>query len=162
MTADSPVGRVLRDDQGMRLEFVRRYDSDVPDVWSALTDPERMRAWFGTWSGDPASGSVQVMMAEDPAPQPATIVECAPPTRLVVDVAGPDGRWRLAVTLAEQDGGTELVFVHRLAEPYDSSSIGPGWQYYLDRLGAVVTGAPVPDVWDEYWPALKDAYPLPH
>jgi uncharacterized protein YndB with AHSA1/START domain len=161
MTADSAVGQVLRDDEGVRLEFVRRYPTSPPDVWSALTDPGRLQAWFGTWSGDPASGSVQVRMTEDPAEQTATIVECRAPSRLVVDLPSPDGRWRLSATLSERDGGTELVFTQRLAEPYDASSIGPGWQYYLDRLGAVLAGQPVPDVWEEYWPALRDAYPLP-
>ena len=42
--------------------------------------------------------------------------------------------------LCTQAGATTLVFVQRLAEPYDASSIGPGWHYYLDRLDAVVAG----------------------
>lgn len=161
MTATSPLGRVVRDELGMRLEFVRTYDQPATEVWSAVTDPERLARWFGTWSGDPASGTVQLHLAEDPAPQPATVVDCAPPTRLAVEVASADGPWPLSVTLSEDDGVTTLVFVHRLAEPYDASSVGPGWQYYLDRLGAVVRGEAVPDGWDEYFPGLAGAYPLP-
>jgi hypothetical protein len=49
----------------------------------------------------------------------------------------------------------------RLAEPYDASSIGPGWHYYLDRLDAVVADTAVPDKWDDYYPALQDAYSAP-
>jgi uncharacterized protein YndB with AHSA1/START domain len=162
MTATtSPMGTVIRDDEGMRLEFVRTYDEPATEVWSALTDPDRMARWFGTWTGDPATGTVQLHMVEDTSPQPATIVECTPPTRLVVEVASADGPWPLSVTLTEAGGVTTLVFVHRLAEPYDASGVGPGWHYYLDRLGAVVQDQPVPAVWDDYFPRLADSYPLP-
>jgi hypothetical protein len=74
---------------------------------------------------------------------------------------GPDGVWRLSVALTETGGVTTLVFTHRLAEPYDASSIGPGWHYYLDRLEAVLAERPVPDTWDDYYPSLREAYPLP-
>lgn len=74
---------------------------------------------------------------------------------------GPDGPWRLSVRLRQNEGGTTLEFTHRLAEPYDASSIGPGWHWYLDRLGAVVVGSALPEVWEDYYPALQDAYSLP-
>ncbi len=93
--------------------------------------------------------------------QTATILECTPPHRLVVDLPSPDGDWRLSATLTETGGVTTLVFTHRMAEPYDASSIGPGWHYYLDRLDAVLAQAPVPEVWDDYWPSLRAEYPLP-
>ena len=102
------------------------------------------------------------MTAEaDQSAQPMTILECTPPTRLIVESVTPDGPWRLAAHLHGDNGGTTLRFVQQLAEPYDASSIGPGWQFYLDRLGAVIEGTPVPDAWDDYFPALQDAYPIP-
>lgn len=158
-----PLGAVLRDDEGRRLEFVRRYAQPPHDVWAAITDPERTARWFGTWTGDPASGTVHLTMTEDEGatPQPATIVECEPAARLVLVLPNPDGPWPLSVLLEPDGAGTRLVFTHRLAEPHDASSVGPGWQYYLDRLGAVVAGAPVPDDFDAYYPALAEAYPLP-
>ena len=161
MTATSPLGQVLRDDQGLRLEFVRTYDTSAADVWSAVTDPERLGRWFGTWSGDPATGTVQLQMVEATTPQDAKIVECSPPHRLAIETLSPDGPWPLSVSLTEHAGRTTLVFTHRLAEPYDASSIGPGWHYYLDRLGAVVDVKPVPEDFEEYFPVLAQAYPLP-
>lgn len=163
MTVTTPLGEVLRDEDGMRLEFVRTYHQPAADVWSALTEPDRVARWMGTWTGDPDTGTIELVMTEEEGatPQPVTISECRPPTRLVVEMTTPDGRWRLSVSLEEQSGVTTLVFTQRLAEPYDASSIGPGWQYYLDRLGAVVADTAVPDCWDDYYPALKDAYPLP-
>lgn len=147
----------------MRLEFVRSYDDPIADVWSALSDPDRTARWFGRWTGDPASGSVDVTMAaEEGAPsQAVAILVCDPPHRLVVETGSGDGVWRLDVTLSAQADETTLRFVQRLSEPYDASSIGPGWHFYLDRLGAVLNGRDVPDDFDAYYPALQADYDVP-
>lgn len=163
MSVDSPLGRVLRDEDGVRLEFVRTYDDPVEEVWAALTEPDRLARWIGTVTGDPSTGAVELVMDEEEGAtgEAVTLVACEPPRRLVVDVASPDGRWRLSAVLSAEGGLTTLVFTHRLAEPYDAGSLGPGWQYYLDRLGAVLAGAPVPTSWDDYYPALAGAYAVP-
>lgn len=158
----SAPGRVLRDASGVRLELVGEWDVPVAQVWAALTAPSLTARWFGTWTGDPATGTVLLRTAEDPdgGEQPVVVRECVPPTRLAVDLPSPDGTWPLSVDLTEQGGRTRLVLTHRLAEPYDASSIGPGWQYYRDRLGAVVTGTRVPDDWGAY-EGLGAAYAVP-
>ena len=162
VTATSLLGRVLRDADGVRLEFVRLFDTPPVDVWSAVTDPELLGRWFGGWTGDPTTGTVLLTIAEEGAePSPVTIDECDPPRRLAVTTSGPDGPWPLTVELDEQGAGTRLRFVHVLAEPDDAGSIGPGWQYYLDRLGAVLLDEPVPDDFTEYHPALAGAYAAP-
>ena len=163
MNVTTTPGEVLRDQDGVRLEYLRAYDQPVGTVWSALTGPARVAQWLGVVSGDPGTGTVSLAMTEAGGGPPETvrILECVVPERLVVDLSGPDGTWRLAVALQPGDGGTTLVFTHRLTEPYDASSIGPGWHYYLDRLGAVVTGSAVPESWDDYYPALSDRYAVP-
>ncbi|GAA1220539.1 Activator of Hsp90 ATPase homolog 1-like protein [Prauserella alba] len=100
---------------------------------------------------------------DDAGPQAVTIVECEEPARLVVDLPSPEDTWRLQLSLTtNDDGSTTLVFIQRLAEPYDATGVGPGWHYYLDRLGAVIAHASVNQDWDtDYYPALSDAYPLP-
>lgn len=165
MTVTSPPGQVLRDEDGMRLEFVRTFDEPVETVWAALTEPDRIARWFGTLAGDPAGGTVELVMTEEEGgpPQTVTIAECAPPARLVVELPSPDGTWRLSTALSGADGATTLLFVQRLAEPCDASSIGPGWQYYLDRLRAVVTGSAVPGAWSTTrgWEACTRCRPDP-
>jgi uncharacterized protein YndB with AHSA1/START domain len=167
MTTDSTItsrlGQVVRDLDGVRLEYVRTYAAPVDDVWSAVTDPDRLERWIGRWTGDPASGTVEFAMPSSGGsrPEPVAIDTCEPPRRLAVTIPTPDGPWPLTVTLTEQDGETELRFTHQLHEPYDASGVGPGWQYYLDRLGAVLSGTDVPDDFDAYFPALADAYPIP-
>jgi uncharacterized protein YndB with AHSA1/START domain len=163
MSVTTPPGQVLRDEHGMRLEFVRSYDAPVAQVWSALTEPTRLARWFGTWTGDPATGSVDLCMIKDEAsaPQTVTILQCQAPTRLVVELPSPDDTWRLSISLAARNGTTTLVLQQWLNQPYEASSIGPGWHFYLDRLGAVVADAPVSNAWDDYFPSLQGAYALP-
>lgn len=65
MTVTTPLGQVLRDQAGIRLEFVRTYDEPADQVWSALTEPDRLARWMGTVCGDPATGTVELVMSED-------------------------------------------------------------------------------------------------
>lgn len=163
MTVNTPLGEVRRDDLGLRLEFVRLFPTDVRDLWSAVTESDRCVLWFGAWSGDPASGTVElVMTAEEGAPaQSVAIVECTEPARLVIDMPSPDGSWRLSLEIGTDDVGSRLVFTQRLADTDEASSIGPGWHFYLDRLAAVVDKRTVPDDWGAYEP-LADQYQTPH
>jgi uncharacterized protein YndB with AHSA1/START domain len=167
MTVSSPAGQVVDDGDGVRLEYVREWDLPVADVWSAVTDSDRLGRWFGTWTGDPSSGTVQLTMTgegDGAEPSPVTIDACQPPHRLAVTTGAPGDalRWRLAVTLTEaSSGGTGLRFVHRLGADDDVPSTGVGWHYYLDRLDAVVRGGTPTEAWDDYYPALEGLYPSP-
>src|ERR1051326_426000 len=107
MTVTTPPGRVLRDEAGMRLEFVRTYGSSPDEVWAALTEPDHLARWFGVRTGDPATGTVELVMTEeaDSTPQTVVIVECDPPARLVLDVPGPDGPRPVSVSLGLRAGG---------------------------------------------------------
>jgi uncharacterized protein YndB with AHSA1/START domain len=165
MSVITPLGRVLPDELGMRLEFVRLLDHPVDEVWQVLTVSERLGEWFGTWTGDPASGSVLLRpneLPDDAYPDAVEIVVCTPPHRLSVIAPQMDDPWPLTVELQPRgENGTFLMFTQRLNEPYDASSIGPGWHYYLDRMEAVLAGTSLPDVWEEYFPALAESYALP-
>jgi uncharacterized protein YndB with AHSA1/START domain len=147
----------------MRLEFARTYPDPIERVWAAVTDPDELAGWYGTWRGDPASGTVELASIEGGGEfKPVRIVECDRPRRIAVVLPTPYGPWPVSITLSESNGVTTLVFVHRLAEPYDPASIGPGWHYYLDRLGAKMSGGamPEPEDWPSYEP-LGAVYPLP-
>ena len=122
-----------------------------------MTEPERLVRWIGTWSGDPASGTVQFRMTaegEDIEAEPVTVHECDPPRRLVLSwVSGPpaSGLWEIELDLAERDGVTTLTFAQRVPDTATGRDVGPGWEYYLDRLVAAHSGADVAAVaWPDY------------
>jgi uncharacterized protein YndB with AHSA1/START domain len=165
MTPSSDAGDVVRDDDGTRLVFVREWEALVTDVWSAVTDPDRLARWFGRWTGDPASGTVQLTPTgegDEAQPEPVTIDACEPPHRLAVTAGAAGLRWPLELTLTGRPGGgTTLRFVHHLTPDDDVPSTGVGWHYYLDRLDAVVGGREPTDAWDDYFPGLLPRYPDP-
>lgn len=160
MTVQTPLGRLVHDETGRRLVFLRSLPEAPPTVWRALTEPAELAAWFGTWSGDPAQGHVQLSMSaeDDDSAQTVSIKRCDAPTHLSVESPSPTGTWPLDIVLTESDGGTLLSFTHRLAPADDSADIGPGWHFYLDRLQAALSGEPVPEDWEQYYPSLAASY----
>jgi uncharacterized protein YndB with AHSA1/START domain len=156
-----PTGHVRTTPAGRELVLRRTFQAPAADVWASTTESERLGRWFGTWTGEPGAGStvlVQMTAEGDVPPEPVHILECDPPARLVVDVPQPAGPpWHLAVDLAEDGGTTTLTFTQRLDEGIDVADVGPGWEYYLDRLVASRAGDPMPD-FDGYLAALGAHY----
>ncbi len=147
---ESLVASGRREDRGDQHMMVieRTFRAPAADVWAAVTEPDRLERWIGTWTGDPASGSVLFRMtaeAEDAAPEVFTIHECDPPRRLVVlsTPPGSDAVWHVEVDLSESAGATTLVFRQPVPDADLATSVGPGWEYYLDRLVAAQTGRDV-------------------
>ena len=143
-----------------QVVFTRTFAAPLADVWAACTEPERMQRWIGTWTGDPASGEVAFRMTAegDDVPEEVYLVEaCEPPHRFVVrsrdaaafsaDGSGPTVAWQHTLELTEADGVTTLTFTQVVPEGPEGAemvaSVGPGWDYYLDRLVAAFDGADV-------------------
>ena len=132
------------------------------EVWKAITEPERLERWIGTWSGDPAEGRVSFRMTAEGEDIPANdyvITGCRPTEHLGLEADAAGMHFERRLDLSEEDGVTTLLFAQRMSDPEMASSVGPGWEYYLDRLVAAETGGDVADVkWDDYYPALADDY----
>jgi uncharacterized protein YndB with AHSA1/START domain len=138
----------------------REFRVPVGTVWATLTESDRLAEWIGTYTGrGRPGGTVEFTMTgevdaggEVAPPATVTIVECDPPRELVVDIPGPgDAPWRLAITLHDDDGATFLRFEQPLPGGFETADIAAGWSWYLDRLGAVLLGGPMP-AWAEYAP----------
>ena len=100
-------------DGGTTVVLTRRFPAPVEDVWASITESDRLARWFGTWTGDPADGSVMVTMNAEGEAVPAScyaIDVCEPPHRLVVRTVDDTGSWTLSAELSEDDGTTTLVF----------------------------------------------------
>lgn len=151
-----PTGRLARGADGtFGLILDRTFDAPVDEVWASLTDPELTATWLGPWRGTAGVGNtveLQMTFEEGESWNRVHLDECDPPIRLAVTVTVSEeiGNWELEATLRENDGRTELNFIHRLADPAVAESSGPGWEYYLDMLVAARTGEPQPDFADYY------------
>lgn len=157
MTAH-PTGRAV----GRDVVFVRTFQAPIDDVWAAITESDRLARWIGYYEGDPAAGSVQLFMtAEGEGPAETVMIdECEPPRLLAVTQgAGPDG-WRLRADLTQSGGTTTLTFTHLALAADALEMVGPGWDYYLDRLVAAEGGGDVDgiDFEKDYYPAMAEHY----
>ena len=158
MSTTTQLGRREHRDGADRLVFTRSFSAPLDAVWAACTEPERMERWIGTWTGDPASGEVTFRMTAegDDVPDEVYLVEaCEPPHRFVVrsrdaapfssDGSGPRVHWQHSLELSEADGVTTLTFTQVVPRPPVAgdmvASVGPGWDYYLDRLVHELDGA---------------------
>lgn len=158
-----PTGHYQQRADGLYLEFDRLFHAPIEDVWYSLTNRNAMKQWVGTYTGSPATGAVKFRMnaeegyAEDEGWEPVSILFCDPPHHFVVDTGGDAQHMRLLANLTEQGGLTAMTFGQRIYPQTDVASMGPGWDYYLDRLVAARTHAPMPE-WDTYFPAFKRHY----
>lgn len=157
-----PTGRVERHGDRCTVVLSRTFDAPIDQVWAAVTESDRTARWFGPWSGDPTTGRVTVILsAEDGAPpSEIEIRECRAPHSLRTSTQSEGGEWLLDLELAEVGGSTTLTLTHPDVDPAMVEAIGPGWEYYLDRLVAAETGGDpsAVDFERDYFPAMAEHY----
>jgi uncharacterized protein YndB with AHSA1/START domain len=161
-TRPLPRGTVENGPRGTELVVTRTFRAPARDVWASLTEPDRLARWIGRWEGDPSTGRVTFFMTaegDDVEPEECTITRCEPPHRFAADTAVGDDTWHLAFDLDEAGGVTTLTFRQLLGPADDASSVGPGWEYYLDRLVAARDGRDPDELdWEHYLSSLVDHY----
>ena len=117
----------------------RTYDTSAEDLWSAMTDPERIRRWFYPISGDlRVGGNFQL---EGNAG--GEILTCEPPTLLRVTFGGPTSVVELR--LSPDGEGTQLELEHTVPIAMAGSGagalyVGPGWDGAFLGLSLFVDG----------------------
>lgn len=168
------------DTAGPDLVLTRTVAAPATRIWEHLHRSELLATWFGTFTGDPASGSVMVTMTAEPGEATAseyTIHACDTDRLLSVSSSTGEGTWRLSLELADAgagvdpggagsdadsavSGSTRLTLRHHDVPLEMLQHIGPGWEWYLDRLSGAVTGGAIPgmDVWDSEYMSLGAEY----
>jgi uncharacterized protein YndB with AHSA1/START domain len=129
---------VDREVRGTDVRLTRRYAGPPEEVWSALTEADRIQRWLAPVSGDlTLGGHFQV---EGNAG--GEITACDPPRGFAAtwEFGGHVGR--IAVTLHQaQDDGTVLELVHHVPSPpehweeFGPGAVGIGWELALMGLG---------------------------
>ncbi|WP_353988667.1 SRPBCC domain-containing protein [Ruicaihuangia caeni] len=164
-------GRIERDSQGRALVLEREYPLPAAELWRHCTQSELLEAWFGSFSARPAIGKTiaLVMSEENSEVEHVTVLGCDPPRHFLGEFGRAGEMWRVGfdiATVASDDGtdaGTtgrersRLTLRHYLRGHDELSGIGPGWEYYLDRLLSVLTHGE-PPAWDEYFDTLSEPY----
>jgi len=129
-----------------------RYDTDIDDLWSAITDPGRLARWFGQVEGDLRPGGEFRLSVEASGVDSTGRVEaCEPPRRLLVTTRETDESWRqgqgappfeqaIEATLTA-DGGQTILVIEVAGMPLDKIAFyGAGWQMHAESLAAHLAG----------------------
>ncbi|MGP9488002.1 SRPBCC domain-containing protein [Glutamicibacter sp. AOP5-A2-7] len=145
------------------LELRRVFTVPAAELWTYLAASDRTALWFGSWQGDPRSGEVEVALtAEEGTPREKVQIQSCDRAAYLLSVSTGEGEemWRLELSIEEVTDGSQLVFRMPGLDPAMAGSVGPGWDYYLDRLVAAVSGANADEIRFEpdYYPALSSYY----
>jgi uncharacterized protein YndB with AHSA1/START domain len=150
-----------------------RYDTGIDDLWSAVTDPERLARWWGRVDGDLRPGGAVRLFVESAGLQSTgRIEECEPPRRLRVTSRETDESWAgsapdapppfdsvIEVTLTPAGDQTILV-IEVSGLPLDKVAFyGAGWQMHAENLAAYLAGRERGDEearWKELVPPYQD------
>jgi uncharacterized protein YndB with AHSA1/START domain len=166
MTSNADAGNrilgSLRSADGKGIVRIEdRFDTDIDDLWSALTDPRRLARWLGDFEGDlRLGGAFRARFFASGWEGTGRVEECEPPRRLLVVIKGSRSSYELVteVTLAADGDQTTLVFEER-GMPLDPlADYGAGNQVHIEDLAAYLAGRERCDAkarWGELLPAYK-------
>lgn len=137
-----------------------RFDTAIDDLWSALTDPDRLARWLGEVEGDlRLGGEYRAHFFASGWEGTGRVEACDPPRRLLVATRDPDVPYSLVdeVTLTADGDRTMLVLEER-GMPLDLlAAHGAGVQIHVEDLAAYLAGRERGDV-RERWGELEPAY----
>ena len=170
----SPGTRILgslRSADGVGVVRIEdRYDTDIDDLWSAITDPDRLARWFGEVDGELSQGGEFRVHIADAGERTGQVEACEPPRRLLVTTRETDESYRRGqgvppfdavweITLTA-DGDQTILVIEVQGMPLDKIAFyGAGWQIHAENLAAYIAGRERGDTearWDELVPPYQD------
>jgi uncharacterized protein YndB with AHSA1/START domain len=139
-----------------------RFDTDLHDLWSALTDPARLARWLGEVEGDlRLGGEFSAHFFATGWVGTGRVQDCQPPKRLLVrtvEVGQSDEHFIQANLTA--DGDQTVLVVEERGVPIDQlAAYGAGVQVHVEDLAAYLAGREHCDAqkrWQELLPTYQD------
>jgi uncharacterized protein YndB with AHSA1/START domain len=165
MTSDDPAGgRLLgnlRSAEGKGVVRIEAsFDTDLDDVWSALTDPSRLSNWIGEVEGDlRLGGEFRFGFSATGSEGTGRVEACEPPRRLLVTMAlGQPDEDVIEATFTTENDQTILVWDER-GMPLDQvAAYGAGVQIHVEDLAAYLAGRERREDVKARWDQLQPAY----
>jgi uncharacterized protein YndB with AHSA1/START domain len=157
------MGILRADEERRAVRFERRYDFAPSEVWSAISDPERVARWLARveeWEPE-VGGRIVLEFGDEPEGRTELrIRELEPGRVLELDWHYPgEDRSVVRFEVVPLDGGTVLVLDHRSLAAAAAPGYGSGWHAHLDALEALLAGRDeADDVWWERFTERRPAY----
>lgn len=156
---DDLDGRLVDLDGRRAVRFSRHYPFSRDEVWSAITDPDRVARWAFRVVFEPRSGGSLRFDFGDDADTVGTVIVWDEPSVLEYEWAtDTDTPWRVRFELTDDHDGTRLTFDHLLPDA-TKPEFAAGWHWHLDRLATHLAGSEPAQVdSDEHFDELLTRY----
>jgi uncharacterized protein YndB with AHSA1/START domain len=142
-----------------------RFDTEIDDVWSALTDPLRLARWMGEVEGDlRLGGEFRARFFVSGWEGTGRVEACDPPRRLLLTMRDADPQpgqpdeGDIEVTLAADGDQTILVWEERDKPLALVAAYGAGIQLHVEDLADHLAGRERRDDAKARWDELHPAY----
>ena len=163
------LGRLGSADGTGVVRIEDRYDTDIHDLWEALTDPGRLARWYAEVEGDlRPGGQFRTYNAANDIEAMGRVHVCEPPRRLSLTSKETDESYRrgqgvrpfdqtIEATLTAEGDQTVLV-IEVGGMPLDKIAFyGAGWQIHAENLAGYLAGQDAADA-ETRWSRLVPHY----
>jgi len=164
-TDDRILGSLRSGESKGIVRIEDRLDTDVGEVWSALTDPRRLARWLGEVEGDlRPGGEFRAHFFASGWEGTGRVEVCEPPQRLLVLTRAADepdatDEHAIEVTLTAAGDQTILAWEEREMPVNLLPAYGAGVQVHVEDLAAHLAGRERCDAaarFDELFPAYRE------
>jgi uncharacterized protein YndB with AHSA1/START domain len=162
---DRILGSLRADDGKGIVRMEDRYDTDIDDLWSALTEPDRLARWIGDVEGDlRPGGEYRSHFFGSGAKSIGRVEACEPPKRLLLRTKHVDAPYELVIEATlTADGDQTVLVIEERGMPLDLlHGYGAGIQIHFEHLADYLAGGEPREVDDSSvearWVELAPAY----
>jgi uncharacterized protein YndB with AHSA1/START domain len=149
----------MREQDGRAVIHVEDvYPTDIDDLWTAVSQPERLKRWLTTVDGDTSIGGSFTASFTSGWTGTGRVDVCDAPHRLVVTTFGDDeDSTVMEATLTPEGNGTRLVIEERGLPLENALWHGAGWQAHIEDLALYLAGSETTN-WKDRWNELVPTY----
>jgi uncharacterized protein YndB with AHSA1/START domain len=149
----------IADGQGaVRMED--RFDTDIDDLWSALTDPGRLARWLGEFEGDlRLGGEFRARFFASGWEGTGRVDVCEPPRHLLVTTKHlRQADEQVVEATLTADGDHTVLILEQRGMPVELlAAYGAGIQVHIEDLAAHIAGREPCDA-EARWEELRLSY----
>jgi uncharacterized protein YndB with AHSA1/START domain len=143
----------------VRLED--RFETDINNLWSALTNPNRLARWLGEVEGDlRQGGELRARYFASGWEGICRVDMCRPPLRLLLLTRSPDEPDGIIEATLTADGEQTILVIEDRGLPLEQiAAYGAGDQIHVEDLSAYLAGRERCDAqsrWQELHPAYQE------
>jgi uncharacterized protein YndB with AHSA1/START domain len=155
------LGRLQSADGRGIARMEDRFDTDIGDLWSAITDPRRLVRWMGEVEGDlRVGGEFRARFFASGWEGTGCVRECDPPRRLLLQTTDPEDPFEhFMEAILTADGDQTILVWEERGMPVDQlAAYGAGIQIHVEDLLDYIAGRERREDVKARWDELRPAY----